>query len=517
MRFIGKLLIVIIIVGILLGASAYVIFYTGENNNNSENNEHDTEPPQMMGVSGNLTVNAGKNAVVTAQFTDNVNVTVATLYYKSATATSWTTESILQGSAAIMIPSSATSNYYYYVTVDDAAGNGPVGDPSVDGTRYYTITVIPGGGPPQNETLVHTVFIEEATADWCINCPNIGKIIDSLYESHQYNFYYVELINDSTSDTTTRLWDDYNIYGFPTVFVDGGYNILVGGSKTEADIAQAITAAQQRTVPKIKVTVTAQYKNTTQEVTVSTLVENKGNTTYNGQLKLYLTEIISPIVDYDSKNYHFGFLEYLENDPVSIPAQENFSSSKTKNVSAYNYENLMIIAVVFNAEKHQGYANPFDSTKNLFDAYYADATNATKVVPKGNLPPQLQITSPLKGNIYLNGKLLPIVEKTEHRKHFIKKLQNYSLLKNLLYNKTYLLGRNKLITVDATDDSAIVKVEFYIDGVLHYNDTQAPYEWSFIKIAKLRSMVPRTHTLKVIVYDDSGKTASASLAFKARI
>ncbi|MBE3121458.1 MAG: hypothetical protein IMZ58_04525 [Thermoplasmata archaeon] len=496
MRLIGKLVIIIIIIGILLGASAYVILYTG----------NDSEPPQIDDIAGNVTVTAGQNATISVLFSDNVNVTAATLYYKIASAASWSSETILSGYANIPIPSSETSNYYYYVTVDDAAGNGPVGDPSVDGTSFYTITVLPSGSSPGNETLTHTVFIEEATATWCTNCPNVANLLYSLYEANKYNFYYVALINGTNSDTTERIWNDYNVYSFPTVFIDGGYQMIIGGSKPESTYIDAISAAKGRTEQKIKVTVTAQYKNTTKEVMVNTLIENKGNDTYNGRLKLYLTEIISHESGYDSKPYHFGFLEYLTNKDISVDGKDGITVSDTKNISAYDYENLMIIAVVFGSEKHTGYANP--PSGNPFDAYYADATNATKVVPKGNLPPQLQIMLPQKGKIYLNGN--PVLERLQKRK-----ILGF-FLNNSLHNKTILLGQ-KTITVNATDDSAVAEVEFYIDEKLVFNDTQAPYEYTFKKLSTFKSLFFKKHILTVTVYDDTGKTTSASILFKARI
>jgi hypothetical protein len=175
----------------------------------------------------------------------------------------------------------------------------------------------------------------------------------------------------------------------------------------------------------------------------------------------------------------------------------------------------MIIGVVFSAQKNTGYANP--PTQNPFDAYYADATNATTDVPAGNLPPVLQITSPQKDTVYVNGEILPLVDKIINRNHVIKKLENISLLKSFLHNKTFLLGNNKLITVEATDDSAITQVEFYVDGTLQFTDKQAPYEWSFEKLSNQKSLWLKTHTLKVVAYDDAGKTTSVSTSFQARI
>jgi len=219
------------------------------------------------------------------------------------------------------------------------------------------------------------------------------------------------------------------------------------------------------------------------------------------------------VTDYDSNNYHYGFLEYLTNEEISVDSGKSITLTNTKDISAYDYENLMIIAVVFNSEKHQGYADPSDTTVHLFDAYYVDATDAVKIVEGGNLPPQLTITSPQKGKAYWNGKQMGIVDKLLERKHLIKRFENISILKTLLYNKTYLLGRTKLITVDATDDSAVARVVFSIDGTVMFNDTQAPYEYSFKKLNKL---FLKDHMLTVTVYDDAGKTTSGSILFKAR-
>jgi hypothetical protein len=385
--------------------------------------------------------------------------------------------------------------------VDDAAGNGPIGEPSTDGSQFYTITVQTG-----DENLIHTVFIEEATATWCNNCPNIATILHNLYETQAYRFYYISLINGSSSKVGDHLKNDYNINGFPTTYIDGGYKLIYGGNVPESDLIDAINAAQSRTVPKIRVTVTAQYNNVTGEITVNALVENMEDARYSGQLKLYLTEIVSHLNGFDSKPYQFGFLDYLLIEDISIDGQSSDTFTQISDISAYDYENLMIIGVVFNSEKQSGYSLPPD--QNPFDAYYADATDAAMLVEGGNLPPLLEITSPQKGNIYLNGK--PILEKFLQRK-----ILGY-LLNMSLHNTTKLYGK-KIITVTASDDSGVLKVEFYIDGKLGYNDTQAPYEWSFSKISKIRSIRMKIHILEVIVYDDTGKTSSAKLNFKARI
>jgi thiol-disulfide isomerase/thioredoxin len=508
MRFIGKVILIIVILGILLGASAYVILYTDET---EIENGMDTEPPQITDISGNQTVPAGQSITIRVQFKDNVNVTEAIFSYKTADATNWTRTSILSKSISLDIPEIATENYYYYVTVNDAAGNGPIGDPSNDGSKYYVIAI----SPP--EALVHTVFVEEATASWCTNCPSIAAILHDLYKTKTNNFYYVSLINEANTQTDDRLVNEYNIAGYPTVFIDGGYNVLIGANHSESDLAAALQEARYRTVPKIKISMTAEYLNATEEVIVDVLVENRETTSYSGSLKVYLTEIISHLTGYDNKPYEYGFLEYALVQDVTLQGNTKQTYSETSDISMYDHENLMLIAVVFGSEKHTEYADP-RSNDNPFDAYYADATNATLVVQGGNLPPIVQITSPEKGKIYRNQNraLLQIIS---DRNRILKRMQNVTIIKNFMYDKIFILGFGSIkITVNASDDSAISLVEFYIDDTLYYDVTEPPYEWTCKKVNKfIPSLFLRQHTLKVIAYDDTGKSSSAELVFNARI
>ena len=101
----------------------------------------DNDPPSIDSITGNTVGTTGETTTIDVTFSDNIGVTTATLYYKTASASSWSSKSILGGSAGIDIPLDSVESWYYYVTVDDAAGNGPVGDPSTDGSVYYIITV----------------------------------------------------------------------------------------------------------------------------------------------------------------------------------------------------------------------------------------------------------------------------------------------------------------------------------------------------------------------------------------
>jgi Bacterial Ig domain len=487
MRLIGKLIIIIILLGILLSASAYIILYT------DENNALDTEPPQITDISGNFTVTAGQTATIFVVFTDNVNVTEATLHYTEGGSTIWNSLTILNGSASISIPSDTTSDYYYYVTVDDAAGNGPVGEPSTDGSMTFSITVKPSNS---DEDFTHTVFIEESTSEGCRYCPNVGTILETLESSHKYRFYYVSMILEN-SIAAEYLSSSYNRWGDPTVYIDGGYKVLLGGTHPESNYTSAIQAAENRGAPKIKVTVNAEYKNTTNTVETNILVENGEQSTYTGRLRVYLVEIISSqFNDYDGLKYRNGFVDFIINEDISVSANSDGTFSESWPVGTLDSENLKIIAVVFSPIENSAFSDP-PTNAYPFTAHYADAVNETYVVKGGNLPPEVGILSPQKGKIYIRGNL---------RGNF--------LYKNTLLKNTWLIGKASIDTY-AKDDSGIARVEIYVNDKLVANMTEPPYNWTLpFKLIK-KPLIPKDYTILVKAYDDTNKTQTASIVVKA--
>jgi glutaredoxin len=489
MRLIGKLIIIVILLGSLLGASAYIVLYTGDNTTGP-----DTEPPQIEGITGNFTVTAGQIATISILFSDNVNVTEATVYYKNEQSSDWIPLSILSGTVSIDIPLGTTTNYYYYVTVDDAAGNGPVGLPSVDGTQFFTITIKTNNGEGD---FTHSVLVEESTSVKCRYCPNVGAILESLESSHNYRFYYVNLILENTV-AADYLSSIYNRFGDPTVFIDGGYKVILGGTNPETDYTSAIQEAENRVTPKIKVTVNAEYKNATNTIQTSVVVVNGEQSVYTGRLRVYLAEIISSQYnDYNGLKYRNAFIDFIFNEDISVPADSDKTFSKDWPVGSLDYENLKILAVVFNTAENSAFSDPPTNTKP-FTAHYADSANETYVV-KGarNLPPEVGILSPQQGKIYLRGNLFLQI-----------------LYKNKLRKNTWMAGRAS-IDVYAKDDSAIATVEIYVNDKLVANMTEAPYNWTAPFKLIRKPLIPKTYTILVKAIDDTGKTATATMDVKA--
>ena len=187
MKLIKKSIVVIIFLLIL--ASFYIIFFT-----DAEENK-DTQAPTIGSITGDTFGTAGRSTTIYATFTDNIGVSDAKLHYKKISENVWRSISIISGNADIVISSDSNEDWQYYITVNDKANNGPVGNPSNDGSIYYTITV-----NFENKEIPRYVFLEEGTTSWCEKCPSVRDILHELFESGEYKFYYVSLVEDKNEN-----------------------------------------------------------------------------------------------------------------------------------------------------------------------------------------------------------------------------------------------------------------------------------------------------------------------------
>ncbi len=492
-------IIVILIVAILVLSSVYVVFYLNNDNNNVSK---DTIPPTIDSITRNTSGSPGKITSISVSFSDNIGVTEALIFYKSMNDDMWTAESIITGSYNIEIPSNSDDNWCYYATVNDAAGNGPVGDPSTDGSKYYIITVTETVGD-----LVHTVFIEEASGEDCTYCPGVSELIHELYNSGDYNFEFVSMVVEYDK-ANKRLTEDYNNVAQPTLYIDGGFEVIMGGAETKEGLdaskyKEAIRTAEQRNVPELKITVKVDYENNSNKFNTNVKIKNFGDETYTGSLKVYLAEIISRFKIKKKTQVYNGFLDFIINEEISVDAGEELQKSKEWDLSGLDPENLVVIAVVFNSESEKRYSVPNGNTeedKYPFDAYFADAANKTMVIAGGNLPPKVGIVNPVKNMLHLFGK--PIMK---------------SPLVYFGFNVTRLIGKTNIIVNASDEDGTIEKVEFYIDNKLIFTDYEAPYEYTLNKIGLFKSLLFWKHTIKVIAYDDTGKTSFVELEIRARL
>lgn len=259
----------------------------------------------------------------------------------------------------------------------------------------------------------------------------------------------------------------------------GGVDLIVGSKTDKSVIADKIFSAASRQRANLSITIIAEREENSSEMKLSLVTRNYENQLYMGQLRVYLTEIVSTNGQGNAPT-RFSFIEFIINEEIQIAAKDNISLEKSVDISTLDPENLMIFAVIFNEETHNGFSQPPD--KNQFNAHYVDAVDATTVVKDGNLPPEVGIQTPTAKYLYRFGKQ---VRKT-------------------ITGNTILLGRTTLV-VYASDDSKIEKVEFYIDGTMMKTVTEEPYEWFW------HQFVIGKKTITVKAFDDQGKTASATI------
>ncbi len=123
----------------------------------------------------------------------------------------------------------------------------------------------------------HGVFIEQATATNCGYCPYAGGRLRSIKGSGDYPMYYVALVNDKNPLAAARI-NQFNLYGFPTVYFDGGHGTVVGsGDFNETSYRNAIEAAGGRAgVPDLDMTLETEWVGTN-EIKVTVTIINQDN------------------------------------------------------------------------------------------------------------------------------------------------------------------------------------------------------------------------------------------------
>jgi len=178
---------------------------------------------------------------------------------------------------------------------------------------------------PVNYT--HTVLAEECTATWCPNCPTAAEALYNVYNSGEHDFYYVALVNDMNNIAKKRNQDYsfgiFKIYGFPTVYFDGGNTNMVGHGgtveATESEYRLLIDEQGQRT-PKQPITMDSSVIwEENAKLTVTITITNEGNRPYFGRLRSYVTEIESRWFDYSGNPYHYALLDYALNKFILLP------------------------------------------------------------------------------------------------------------------------------------------------------------------------------------------------------
>jgi hypothetical protein len=154
----------------------------------------------------------------------------------------------------------AADNIAAIATVFDDEPHEAYSDPP-SGNPFYAYYVDAAaaaypGEPGHNETapgFTHTVFAEQVEVTWCPYC--LGSMMKSIYMSGDYPLLYAALVCDE--DTVAYEWSmyHYNLVGWPTIYVDGGHGVALGGLVTEPEVRGYIEAAGARPVTPLHLSV----------------------------------------------------------------------------------------------------------------------------------------------------------------------------------------------------------------------------------------------------------------------
>jgi len=220
-------------------------------------------------------------------------------------------------------------------------------------------------------------------------------------------------------------------------------------------------------------------------VAVNFSVTNNDAGSYEGRMRAYVVEPVSRWNDDDGNPYHFGFMGFAINETVSLGYGMTYTSEAVWDGASYGYsdispDNLMVIAVVFNGDITQGYANP--PSEYPFDAHYADQAIAAIPTPD-TVPPTVALTKPQTGALYMfDRQLFP-----------------------LPVQRAIIIGQ-VTVTANAADAiSGVEKVAFSVDGTPVFTDNISPYAWAWNVSSLLQQ-----HTIQVTAIDNVGNEATAT-------
>ncbi len=235
----------------------------------------------------------------------------------------------------------------------------------------------------QSLEFTHTVLAEYGTATWCGYCHYAHTALKNIYASGDFPFYYVSFVRDMNAGVVDpRLFTELNLYGYPTVYFDGGADVYVGGSTgNEAAYRSIIPTTGARDVYDVDINLAVSWLGGT-EMKIDIVVKNNEGSTYDGTIRAFITEIESSMNWRDTSGnlYTHALLDYAFKDDgtgtiVSIPAGGTWTDSTTWDGASHGFpsiteDNIRVIAAAYNDEPHPAYAYPPSS--NPFTAYYVD-------------------------------------------------------------------------------------------------------------------------------------------------
>jgi hypothetical protein len=270
-----------------------------------------------------------------------------------------------------------------------------------------------------SDAYTHTVVALFGTATFCYYCQFAHAALKNIYAGQQYPFSYVTLVGDKNKNAFSVLHTEFGFptgcYAYPDVFFDGGFRLDLGASSTsnaDAKYRTSIPLCGNRPASNITSTLSVGWLGNAR-INIALQLQNNEQATYQGRLRIYVTEITTSMgwLDDAGYPYTFPFLDYAKNQNISISAGSVWSGSLIwdgnthtdgygNTFGSITSDNLMVIAAVYNSTPHLKYSFPPNTWP--FNAYYTDA--AIAVTPTDNNEPPAtphQPTGPTSGETYI--------------------------------------------------------------------------------------------------------------------
>jgi len=222
--------------------------------------------------------------------------------------------------------------------------------PIAGASNIFSITKKETASSNFNAEFTHKVFVEYGTMTTCNPCVTANAQLFSIYSSGDLDFNYVTLVWDEGIKRVHNRLKDLGITSVPHVFFDGKFKNLLGAQSNENPYRNAINQSGARTVPDIDLSISTIFKSGgTLKITVN--INNNGPDTYNGHLRVYITEIESRWNDNSGKPYHYAALDIPLDTTMSLTAG-TATSEKTWLGSFWGFgditkDNIMVIATLF--------------------------------------------------------------------------------------------------------------------------------------------------------------------------
>ena len=229
-----------------------------------------------------------------------------------------------------------------------------------------------------NEDQTHVVLAEFVTTTACPYCPTASSQLYSIYNSGDYDFEFVTIVADKIIELpliarihlSNRVSDELGTKSVPNVYFDGGYKNIQARQDDEQPYRTAIEQSGTRSVPQVDLQLNVDWEAS--NIIKITAQVQSNEPEFNGNIRIYITEINSHWNDQQGKQYHNAVLDIPVDKSLKALSLEKSVTQQTQTLNTMititkrwsgdiTKDNCMVIATVF--DKDTDYAIQTASVK----------------------------------------------------------------------------------------------------------------------------------------------------------